>query len=262
MSSVDRDKQALRARLGSAKTLNALIKITQDQLSRFGIDGFFLFELSCPADFIGAVGNLPKKLLEGVKANGFQCSDLVLHHLLADPRRLPAPLFRSAVDTHIRSAPCEPLVFRRHKEFTAYLESFDIADIFYFPFERPNARYPAVFCLWSNSNGAADFQSRVDRCADEIAPLAELFDEITRKQYCKEFRNMAGTRVPHAVRKVVEAHAQKDLPFTEVARLFGKHQVTVNKQVAAAKLAFGTYTTTGLVLEMVRQGQISVEGFG
>jgi len=259
LSKIPANEALLTDNLSRTKSLPELIGKTQHFVRQMGIDGFFHFELEFPASILDAIGVMPENLLTGIKANAFQNYDLVLRHLLANPRQIPAPLFRSAVDNHVRSAPYEPPAFLRHKEFSDFLHKLKMFDIFYLPVARPDARCPAVFCCWSTGEPAL-LQRQVNAHFESIMRLASAFDQIGRRRFPGKFHPRKNWPIPPSVRSIVEIYAAKDVPFALVAQIRGVHDVTVNKQMMAAKRAFGTSTSTGVVLEMIRQGLISVDG--
>lgn len=259
LSKIPADNALLTNSLSRTKSLPELIGKTQYFVRQMGIDGFFHFELEFPASILDAAGIMPERFLAGIKANAFQNYDLVLRHLLANPGHIPAPLFRSAVDNHVRSAPYEPPAFLRHKEFSDFLHSLKIFDIFYLPIARPDARCPAVFCCWSTRE-PIHLQRQVNAHFESILRLASAFDQFGRQRFPGKFHPRKNWPIPPSVRSIVELYAAKDVPFALVARIRGVHDVTVNKQMMVAKRAFGTSTSTGVVLEMIRQGLISVDG--
>jgi|GEM_PF-2564193 len=245
--------------LGHCRSLAALISSTSKLLHHFGISGFFLFELGCPANFLSTTGTLPAALIAGVKANGFHNCDLVLRHLMADPRRLPAPIFRSVVDGHVSSAQYEPPAFARHKEFVGYLQSFDIHDIYYFPFRKSASDTPAAFCLWKQ--GDPDVLHRaVEEIDNFLEPLAEEFYRVAMKKFHHQFSKAKRLVLSEVQRETLTYIAGKDLTATQVSALRGVHEVTVNKQVGSAKKALGVTTVPALIVEAIRSGLITVDG--
>jgi len=247
------------SQLSRCKSLGALVSCTRDILCEFGINGFFLSELECPASFLSTVGTLPEKLIAGIKANGFHNSDLMLRHLMADPRHLPPPIFRSTVDDHVLSACYAPPAFLRHREFVAYLHSFNIHDIYYFPFKTPASDKSAVFCLWTTGNPARLHQA-VSNLSNFIAPLAERFYGMATGKFWGQFSKISKLILSEVQRETLTYIAEKDLTAHQVSALRGVHEVTVNKQVGSAKRALGVTTVPGLIVEALKGGLITIDG--
>jgi len=246
--------------IGRCKSLRDLIALTQKFLNSFDISGFFLFELGCPANFLSTVGNLPSKLIDGIKANSFHNSDLVLRHLLADPRQLRKPIFRSVVDDHIFSAGYEPPAFARHKEFVGYLHSFNIFDIYYYPFDTCEGKAgAAAFCLWNSGNPEVLHQA-VELLGNDLALLATSFDRVARTKFASTYNRSTRLIVSDIKLETLRYIALKDISASTVATLRGVHEVTVNKQIAEVKRLLGVSTLPGLIVEAIRSGLVTIDG--
>jgi len=248
------------AELALCKTHHALMASTCRILQRFGVSGFFLFELDCPANFLSTMGNLPKGLVEGIRANGFHNADLVLRHLLAQRRRPGKPLFRSVVDEHVFAAEYEPPVFLRHKEFVTWLRSFGIVEIYYHPFAPADGKgASSVFCLWQKGNPDI-LHGAVQRLGEDVALLAAQFERVAKTRFPLAYRRSTQLIISGIKRETLRILVEKDISAGTVALLRGVHEVTVNKQIADVKRALGVSTLTGLIVEAIKSGLVTIDG--